>query len=411
MQNGLEKKVIKNKPITVNKSIDIFNTKSILDNQNISIPDKIRTIYQNNYDIISLDKIIRLKIQNDKKVMLPQLQYQLNILNQKIQKPQFRNDRINTLNEINIIENKIENINNNKILDEYNNKVGSLLLYYKEHKNTIKKFSLDTAPKNVDEKSDTHLDDIINTYINIAKNYIDIIVVKKEIKEFEMCENCNCNIESIIASEKGIKICSECNCENVILLANSVNDDIPTKMYNKNKGLEDFMHSFDCYAGEKLVGISLDTLILALNKHFSFNNDDIKSLPLNRNRRRGHTTPRMLWDALKTTGYSAYYKYYTYIAHIYWNWELPDIEKYRNQVISIYIDTQKAYELIPDEEKERKSNLGLQYRLFKTLELVGHECWADEFRLPENSKSLTIANNLWKKMCDNSGNDKIIFQK
>jgi hypothetical protein len=74
------------------------------------------------------------------------------------------------------------------------------------------------------------------------------------------------------------------------------------------------------------------------------------------------------------------------------------------------LDTQKGYSMILDEDKERKSNLGLQYRLYKSLELVGHECWEDEFRLPENIKSLTIARNLWKMMCENSGNEKIIFK-
>jgi len=384
-------------------------TLTIKPSLNKVIPDKIRDTYKNDYNILSIDEIIRLKIEKDKIILVPSLQLKLDHLNKLIKKPQTVNDRNNTSREIEKIQKQISDIENNEILLSYNQRVENLLMLYKNHKNMMKKISPISMNK-VATSENPSIDkmrflNIIAMYLKIAKDYLDIEVVRETEKEVELCENCYTSIEQLVASEKGIKLCLKCNCENIILLSNSIEIEPHTEF--KNKGLDDFLFQFDCYNGAKIPEADLHIIITKLDSFFVIKKEEIRKLPLNRKRRRGNTNPKMLWAALSEIGYSKYYKYYTYIAHIYWDWGLPDAEKYRHRLIDIYTKTQNAYNLLSNNEKERKSNPGIQHRLYKSLDLAGHECWADEFRLPENEKSKNIADNLWRLMC-NGANDETI---
>ena len=376
------------------------------------LPEKIRDEYDFDYNILNVDKIIRRKILNEKTVNIPLLQERKAALNKLVRKPQNISDRQKTINEIQKIDISIKQIETEEKLIKYNDEVHNILTYYRNYKKSILSIDFDNT-KRIYTEEDIKFSNAIDLYLKIAAKYIDIIVTKKNGDEKTHCENCAMVIEEdfMAESEDGIKICENCQCENILMSKNKPEN--KNTHTNRDEGLENFLFAFDCYRGVKYEPLS-ETFIKKLNAYFSGKGaligEQVKLLPLNKKGRRGNTNPKMLWEALSKIGYSRYYKYTNYIAHKYWGWKLPDVDKYRNVIIDIYNKTQNGYYKIPNEEKERKSNLGIQFRLFKTLELAGHECWKDEFRIPENEKSENISVNLWRRMCNGAEDEKIYFK-
>ena len=108
----------------------------------------------------------------------------------------------------------------------------------------------------------------------------------------------------------------------------------------------------------------------------------------------------MLWNALESIGYSQYYDETSYIANIYWGWELPDISKYRDQLIKDYQVTQNIWNGIKGDYK-RSASLGTQFRLYVQLMAVGYNrCDRNDFKIQENIESLRLHNECWKIMCE-----------
>ena len=136
---------------------------------------------------------------------------------------------------------------------------------------------------------------------------------------------------------------------------------------------------------------------------------EIKEMELDERGRRGDTTHKMLLAALSHLGYPNYYEDVNLIGHKYWGWTLPDVSMYKEKIISHYVMTQNVFLQIPKEERDRQSSLGTQYRLWRHLQLVGHECYSDEFKIAENVDSLHKHNRLWKYMCEKCNNPEIYY--
>ena len=88
---------------------------------------------------------------------------------------------------------------------------------------------------------------------------------------------------------------------------------------------------------------------------------------------------------------------------------MPNISNYKDIIIKHYKETQKVYNEIPFNIRQRDSSLGTQYRLWKHLQLVGYKCSRKEFNISENKDSLNRHQKLWKYMCDNSESDDIYY--
>jgi hypothetical protein len=72
----------------------------------------------------------------------------------------------------------------------------------------------------------------------------------------------------------------------------------------------------------------------------------------------------------------------------------------RELIIYHYNITQQIFNKIPVEERERDSSLGVPYRLWRHLQLVGHKCYIDEFKIVVNRESLNCHDKLWKRMTE-----------
>jgi hypothetical protein len=183
---------------------------------------------------------------------------------------------------------------------------------------------------------------------------------------------------------------------------NSVDDD----------SIDNFLKAFTRYQGLQS-DCPNEKLYEELDEYFRRQNlplgHEIRQLPLNERGRRGNTNHLMLWTALSAIERSAYYEDSNLIGHIYWGWTLPDVNQYRERIITHYNKTQKVFYEIPPEQRGRSSSLGTQYRLWRHLQLVGHDCRMDEFRIATNEDSLRTHDYLWRLMCEGADDPDIYY--
>ena len=107
----------------------------------------------------------------------------------------------------------------------------------------------------------------------------------------------------------------------------------------------------------------------------------------------------MLWTALEKIGHSQYYDETSYIANVYWGWELPNLKNYKDQILRDYQNTQNIWNNIKFEYK-RTASLGTQYRLYVHLVSVDYPCKVEDFKIQDMPDSLRLHNNAWTRMCE-----------
>ena len=61
------------------------------------------------------------------------------------------------------------------------------------------------------------------------------------------------------------------------------------------------------------------------------------------------------------------------------------------------------------QNKERDSSLGVQFRLYKHLQLCGYPVYPEEFKLAENTDSIHNHNKLWKLMVEGANDPEIYY--
>lgn len=258
---------------------------------------------------------------------------------------------------------------------------------------------------------------LIEEFLEIAGDYIQIDVIRYNVRPSDICSGCGASLSKVATNEDGTIRCPNETClteHNSIILAKLAKDSsrINTNVSTDDESIDNFLRSLTRYQGlqQDLPDDSLyDELDNYFIKHGRPSGNIIKNLPLNERGRRGDTNHKMLWNALSEIGRSEYYEDANLIGHLYWGWILPNVSQYKETIVHHYLQTQKVFYQIPIEERGRNSSLGTQYRLWRHLQLVGHECYMDEFKIAENPESLRTHNRLWRLMCDGANDPDIQY--
>jgi hypothetical protein len=257
---------------------------------------------------------------------------------------------------------------------------------------------------------------LIDTYLDIASDYIQIDIIRINNRPADICTGCGISLSQVATSEEGTVRCPDPECQtehSVIILTKLAKDGsrINTNASTDDESIDNFLRAFIRFQGLQSDHPD-ESLYDELDEHFARHDrpsgDEIKQLPLNERGRRGDTNHKMLLDALSSIKRSEYYEDANLIGHIYWGWTLPEAMHFRERMIDKYNKTQKVFYQIPPEERGRNSSLGTQYRLWRHLQLEGYECYMDEFKIAENAESLRLHNNLWKTMCEQSNDPEIV---
>lgn len=250
---------------------------------------------------------------------------------------------------------------------------------------------------------------IIDSYLNIARNYISIDVLREPITNHN-CVICGHNVSKVIPNEDGFQECNNCGYERRFY-NNGVLGEIE-KVTNSNSEYEDiknFMKAITRFQGKQKFNYTKE-LVAKLDKYFlSISKppgDVIKTMPADARGRRGNTDIKMLLKALQEIGERDLYEDAILISHLYWDNARPDIEQYVDKMLDHYKKTQRVLVALPS---KRTSSLGTQFRLYKHLQLVGYYCHASDFKIASIRDSEEHHRTMWKLVCEKCDDPEIYY--
>lgn len=370
------------------------------------IPDKIVGTYKDNYNIINIDEIIRKKLNQEKHTILNNLKIKYENLELLTTKPQNYIMRETTIKKMEEITKEIIIIEEGKKLTEYNERSKNLIVEYKKYNGLVKTVTFDmTDDDQYYESDNVEFKDrinIIEKYIEIASDYINLSIIKINNHRKEICCGCGESLTDIFPDDNGFVRCPnvDCQTENIAMLNTKIINDGGHSAVNNVDSIDNFLKAFFYYQGLQSVKFP-DNLFDKLDNHFRNmgrkSGDEIKKLPINSRGKRGDTDHKMIWSALCSIGYSEFYKHSNYICYKYWGWELPNVMHLKDTIIYYYNVIQKIYNNIPVDERGRDSSLGIPFLLWRLLQLAGHECYFDEFKIVTNVDSLHLCDTLWER--------------
>ena len=409
-------------------------------------PAKIIATYTDDYDIVYIHNITLTTLQNEKSE-LPHLNSKLTTLYSLLQKPQTYNSKRETEEDIKQLENTITQLKNNTRLNDYIRLATPIIDNYK----MLKSSNIPNMSSNIPNTSNTSTNipntsntstnipntstnipntstnipntstNILNTsqsllsvidkYLKLAKKYIDINICRK-VETKDCCLNCKAALDAndIIVAD-GIIKCPKCFNEHQMIHTSKNSDGVKEQNLNTENDMENFVKALTRYQGLQpnpplVIYTKLDTYF---RQRALPTSDKIRLLPYNDEGKKGNTNKEMLCQALSNVGYASYYEDVNLIGHIYWDWKLPDLTGLQDTILHHYAITQKAFYKIPLKVRGRISSLGTQYRLFRHLQLVGHICHQDDFKIAENVDSLQNHHRLWRMMCDLANDPEILI--
>ncbi len=250
---------------------------------------------------------------------------------------------------------------------------------------------------------------LVNQYLKIAKKYIEIHV-NRIVNHKIQCLNCQSSLDEFNHKEGYIR-CTTCHNEYQSINTTKYTDNYNMQYINIENEDENFTKALMRYQGlqnnpPKILYSKLDNYF----KERGFPNAEaIRLLPFDDRGKKGNTNKKMLCSALASIGYASYYEDVNLIGHIYWDWKLPDLTHLKCLILKHYAQTQKSFYKIPSEVRQRISSLGTQYRLWRHLQLVGHVCYMEDFKIAENNDSLQNHHRLWKMMCQLCDDEDIYY--
>lgn len=351
--------------------------------------------YEHDYDIHHIDSLILSKLKWEK-VSVSKLTQQLNKLENEHKKRLSFNAKKKISDDIVLLKEKINIIDTNQKLNAYESVSKPLLEKYDALKNNQE---LDKLEK------------VVDAYISVAKNYISMQITKIHQYKENVCTDCGYQLKDVKVNIENTIRCPACKTDHQVIMNKKPSYDSNIQNACDGNDMNNFIKTLTRYEGLQapLPAILYEKLDIYFKERGMPTSAEIKALPYNEQGKKGNTNRETLCTALSNIGYSEYYEDFNLIGKVYWDWKLPNLFKIRHLIIEHYKITQKCYYKIPIDIRDRISSLGTQYRLWRHLQLLGHECYMDDFKIAENSNSLQNQHRLWKLMCDYANHEDIYY--
>ncbi len=279
-----------------------------------------------------------------------------------------------------VIRFKLKKIDRYELLEEYSQISNEKI---KRYKNNLTKQNLED-------------------YLDICSRYIRVERIKNITYTFD-CKGCGRSLEDLKEDSEGVVTCPVCNCINTYMKPNNYQRDLEKFNYCFDEDVNNFIKILDKFEGKTNLIITEDFIKLLDNYFLGIGmkgRNYYKKMPLTIDGKKEGTSRKLLWSALEKIGYSQYYDEVSYISNVYWGWSLPDLTKYKDQLIKDYQMTQNIWNFIKEDYK-RSASLGTQFRLYVQLKAVGYPyADRDDFKIQDNIESLRLHNECWKIMCE-----------
>ena len=381
------------------------------DKSNDNMNEKfLRGTYKDDYNILEIDELIKKRLTKNKEEKIKQFELKREQEQHKLTdnaKSQTIVERKNCLMRIDSINKDIENLTNDTALKKYLNEVETIIAHYKDLGPIPKVISFKSQNKSEaikDPLTDTQLYrySLIDSFLSIARNYIDINVIREN-NVGQCCLGCGSPLNDSYIEELGILNCPDCGMEREHLTKQPFYKDttrVNTSSRNNYDDRDNFLKAILRFQGKQpnRFPTNLFSTLDAYFKAYGLSTgEDIKmTKELDDRGRRVGTDKDLMYKALHDTGNALLYEDINLLCHLYWGWLLPDISSLEELIMDDYDKSQRVYERL---KLARTSCLNTQYRLFKHLQLRGYPCRADDFKIVKTRDILETHERIWYLIC------------
>ena len=359
------------------------------------LPDRIEGTYIFDYDIFKIHHILDQKFEQNRKKKLDELSKLMQKENLKIKGKQNLIERKTSRNkiaqyekDIKILEEKLDKkeylIKAIPLLEEYE-ALGSLKqkIAFSHNNKSSQKIEEECSES---EERQLYRHEIIGDYLEIARKYINIDLMRKLPNE-KGCPGCGLSYEEaeVIEDDSGLMICPGCGLEKIKIVKSAIFAD-NNRVNNSRNNYEDranFEKVVMRYQGKQITKPPkelYDKLEAWFLKQDLYTAEHYNSLPLNEEGRKEGTSKELMMEALSGVSLPGYYDDINLICHIYFGWSLPDISHLEEAIMKDYDDFQRVYEGL--DKEGRKSSLNSQWKLWLLLKRRGWPCKAADFKIP-----------------------------
>jgi hypothetical protein len=327
----------------------------------------------NQHDILNIDLLVMNKFKMEESRLSSYKNCVDELKNMYTDNLSFRLQK-NIQNKIQELTQKIQNIHNKTELNFYVHETSEILEKYKKILQTPLKISFMTKTQELSPEKDK----LIESYVNIAKKYIDLdIEINKKNKDI-ICLICkNPNLDII---DNSIYICSECgNQQDVLINKSSYKDldriNISVKyMYDRKIHFRDCINQYQGKQNCKIDKKVIEDLKDQLKKHnllVDSDNDEIKF---------SNITKEHIYIFLKELNYSKHYENVNLIHNLITYKKLDNISHLEEKLLHDFDQLIDVY-YTKFKHTKRKSFISTQYILYQLLVSYHHPCKKEEFAI------------------------------
>ncbi len=378
------------------------NTNNYNEQYNINID----YTYEDDLDINQIHNRILDKLSNESGSKLDKLNKHLEHEKKIVLGSQTIGERKKSIECINDIQSKMENIYNKLEYNKYVEKSKDILIKYNQIESTDQIIEFNDIDKYDEQKNiqyNEYKHELIEQYIFIASKYINLNISHK-IKEIEnICPSCkNILNKSLLINIDGMLMCPDCNIE-IQLYTGAYdydNSDISSMLSNKasSNDINNYLNRIEDFEAKEPNKYPANIEII-LDTYFIEHNMDICKIvrlyPFNSDgRTKGNTSKKMMINTLKNLKYKLpkMRKHIEWICVEYWGWRRHNLSDYKIAIISNYSNMQ---DIINNNKGIRKSNLNRDYRLYRDLEKIKYPYLNINDFLITNEESLHYHENMF----------------
>ena len=256
--------------------------------------------------------------------------------------------------------------------------------------------------------------EVIKKYLDVAKKYAKVNVVRS-ITSIRGCGSCHSDLVDAEYSTNGLLVCRVCMAENCEVTQKIFHrEDVSIR--NKEEKEENFKKTINRYQGlqpNRPEGIVLDKIFAEMKelKIRTVRDENCCSHPRDDRGRCGCQTIKKLLQVINITSASKLYDDVHLIATIVYGWKPNELtRKEKEKILCDFRATQLVFDNIPKDLRARESSLSVWFRMWKHLQLIGHKCSYDDFKMPDRlTNSFINHEKLWKMMCDRCTDSSIRY--
>ena len=357
------------------KNRNAYSRKKTIQSQYISKRKQTKTkIDAKNYNIFHIDSKIREQLLSNI-TSLPELESDLKKTLWIVSNGPDAAQRISAKQHASILRKRIRDLESTFELSFYILSTSDLLDRYRLLiKEAGAKSFVSVKPSEKDREISTEMEKIIDYYLSIAKNYVDVENFSRKSKRM-ICPACNSYNFRQSIDDESIYICKTCFTEIEVLGDSpSFKDTDRVNMSSKytytRKG--HFIDAVKRFQGiqntdPQKIQNAVQTVETEMKKH---NLISVQS--------QSHSVSKdHVYMFLSEQNLSGHYDDLNLIFHIITGEDCPDITEYADQLYEDFDYQEKALEKVKD--SNRQNSLNVNYKLYKLLQRQGYSCRKDDF--------------------------------